>query len=282
MTILLVFLLAELIVRFFKLAPLPKGQNLYRESNIGYELKQNIAQQVETSTFDKFSVCHNQAGLRDKNRSKKKKFRILAIGDSFTYGWGVEFSDTFLYLLEYWLGIEIIKAGIPGYDTTAERKFLEKYIDFYEPDMVLLCYAPNDSVVLRNENYVVTKNGYIMWDNLLYKISWYLNFYCHLFRFVSRKLASFATHWLQDNMSMVTKEIDLMKRMCNLVVLVLPDVGKQDLRLIEWLIRNNVPMIDTSYHNQEYLFLKDGHLNAEGHETVARMAYNKLKAMVEK
>ena len=63
-------------------------------------------------------------GFRDEEHTIEKApntFRILALGDSFTYGYGARYEDTYLVVLEKLLNqrrqtpanFEIIKMGIP-------------------------------------------------------------------------------------------------------------------------------------------------------------------------
>ena len=62
-------------------------------------------------------------------------FRILGLGDSFTYGVGADFEQTYLYLLEKMFNeragkhpsVEIIKAGIPRYYSEPELILLNEY-----------------------------------------------------------------------------------------------------------------------------------------------------------
>jgi len=95
----------------------------------------------------------NSKGLRDYERPYEKNgiFRILGLGDSFVFGHGVEFKETFLVLLEDKLNtffpdsIEIIKAGTPGTGPQAYYNILEKEGLKYEPDLVLVnIFVGND------------------------------------------------------------------------------------------------------------------------------------------
>ncbi len=93
------------------------------------------------SASDEFTYHyqHNSYGFRDieydtVNRNDKK-FIIMGLGDSFTYGVGAKFEETYLYLLEQRLNsraendpiIQIIKAGIPRYFPQTERILFEKF-----------------------------------------------------------------------------------------------------------------------------------------------------------
>jgi lysophospholipase L1-like esterase len=100
----------------------------------------------ETQQF-RTSVRINQAGLRDREhtyaRSNDVK-RILVIGDSFAWGYGVEESDRFSQRLEAALNVEVINAGVSGYSTDQELLWLRNEGIKYDFDLVILQMAGND------------------------------------------------------------------------------------------------------------------------------------------
>jgi hypothetical protein len=66
------------------------------------------------------NVRINREGLRDREHSYERTNntrRILVIGDSFAWGYGVEEDQRFSQLLETSLGVEVINAGVSGYST---------------------------------------------------------------------------------------------------------------------------------------------------------------------
>ncbi len=96
----------------------------------------------------------NSLGMRDKEYSRKKPSnttRILALGDSFTYG-VVHYDYNFLTLLEKQLNkrfqnhnIEILNSGVPGYQPVNYLAYLKEYGVDFQPDGVLLFfYVGND------------------------------------------------------------------------------------------------------------------------------------------
>lgn len=109
-----------------------------------------------TNEFD-YDYRHNSVGFRDVERRIAKEpgtFRILGLGDSFTYGAGVAFEETYLYRLESMLNaragahprVEIVKAGVSRYFPEPERMLLEAYGVQYEPDLIVVGFLPNDVV----------------------------------------------------------------------------------------------------------------------------------------
>src|SRR5690606_24088509 len=104
--------------------------------------------------FD-YEYRHNAEGFRDLDRPAAKPpgtFRIVALGDSFTYGEGAAFEETWPSVLERRLRerpqaaarAEVIRLGLPRYFPAAERLVLEHYGLRYEPDLVLVAVLPND------------------------------------------------------------------------------------------------------------------------------------------
>jgi lysophospholipase L1-like esterase len=75
--------------------------------------------------------------------------RILVVGDSFAFGYASNWSDTWTarterYLKAMGMQVEVINAGVPGYDTRSETLLLERVIERYQPSVVLLAFLPND------------------------------------------------------------------------------------------------------------------------------------------
>ncbi|MCU0513839.1 MAG: GDSL-type esterase/lipase family protein, partial [Anaerolineae bacterium] len=77
-------------------------------------------------------------------------FRILAIGDSFTYGFYVHNQEAFPARLQERLHellpgqFQVLNAGIPGYTITDELSYLEDKGLRLEPDLVILGVYTND------------------------------------------------------------------------------------------------------------------------------------------
>ena len=92
-------------------------------------------------------VCNNSRGLRDDEYplERNDKKRLLILGDSFGWGFGVELHHRFSEILESrhtdW---EVINASVSGYSTAQEYLFLKERGWLYRPDVVLLLMYEND------------------------------------------------------------------------------------------------------------------------------------------
>jgi hypothetical protein len=105
-------------------------------------------------TYQGVRVSINKLGLRDRNLEKKQdgELRILLLGDSVTFGWGVPIEASFGRKLESTLAsklgrpVRTVNAGVGSYNTVQEYAVLRTYADVIEPDVVVLLYVPNDIV----------------------------------------------------------------------------------------------------------------------------------------
>ena len=97
----------------------------------------------------------NSDGLRDREYARDKAadtFRILVLGDALTAGLQVPAEDTYPKRLEALLAgvhpqgrTEVVNAGIPGYGTADELRYLETFGARWKPDLVVLAfYGGND------------------------------------------------------------------------------------------------------------------------------------------
>jgi lysophospholipase L1-like esterase len=75
------------------------------------------------------------------------KFRIMVLGDSLTYGAGVEEAWTYARILERKLAahnVEVINLGVPGHQSEDIGRVLEKLYDRLKPNLVLYGICHND------------------------------------------------------------------------------------------------------------------------------------------
>lgn len=138
--------LAEALLRLF--VPQPILPMVYKpDSLLRYKLKEGFKGFQSSSEF-KVSLNLNREGLRDYEHNIEKKsgsFRILALGDSFTLGHGVEMEDSYPKVLEKLLNggtrdkskYEVINTGVFGWEPTQEYLYLMNYGLRYKPDLII-------------------------------------------------------------------------------------------------------------------------------------------------
>src|SRR6266567_4419734 len=143
-------LAAELILRL--LSPPPDTPGLYAKLSSEMEWSgrphgQGLQRGVP--------VSFNRFGLRDRERSMEPSqgtVRILALGDSVTFGLGVAEEDAYPRMTETLLNsrtdgrppVEVLNFGIPGYNTVQELAQLRELGLAFHPQLVVVGFLYND------------------------------------------------------------------------------------------------------------------------------------------
>lgn len=96
----------------------------------------------------------NRLGLREREIAPKQSgvFRICALGDSYTYGWGVEAEDTWLRKLEVLLKaeglqVETVNMGKPGSGPDFYSDLAQRALHFLEPDLVVVSLLMGNDII---------------------------------------------------------------------------------------------------------------------------------------
>ncbi len=135
----------------------PFGLSYFREASrhhldkvpdpiLVYKLAPNLRR-----TYQSVEVTTNELGLRDRGLERKAgELRVLLLGDSVTFGWGVPVEATFAHRLEAILEsrlrrpVRTVNAGVSSYNTVQEHAFLDRHGDALGPQIVVLVYVSND------------------------------------------------------------------------------------------------------------------------------------------
>lgn len=152
----LVVLELALWVAHYPLTNFPQGM-FQEDERIGYHRLSPDFHGTVRSWEVNYQVDTNAIGMRGGALRTRQEvgWRLLGLGDSFTFGVGVDEEHTYLRQLEHLLNhegrssaagsVEVLNAGVPGYGTVHELRYLERIGLRYEPDLVLLgFYVAND------------------------------------------------------------------------------------------------------------------------------------------
>jgi lysophospholipase L1-like esterase len=120
-----------------------------KDTKLFWRLREN--QTLESRWFSRLSYQINSVGLRGQDiEVEKKGRRILAIGNSCTFGWGVPIEQCWTTKLQSSLRqqlsdstIEVVNAGIPGYSSFQGKQFFGELLQ-YNPEVVLIMFGWND------------------------------------------------------------------------------------------------------------------------------------------
>ena len=130
-----------------------RGHYPQKDPILHHSLKPHAKMKRVQSEFQ-VVYCINSQGLRDEEIRLPKPpqvFRILMLGDSFTFGIGVELHDTFTKQLEALLNppsgrshFEVLNGGCSSYSPILEYLFLVQKGLALAPDLVILNYDLSD------------------------------------------------------------------------------------------------------------------------------------------
>jgi lysophospholipase L1-like esterase len=112
----------------------------------------------ETDDFD-VRVVTNRQGLREPAEVPRRHpgvFRVLAIGDSMTFGWGVEYEQSYPQVAQRqlrgsygWPGVEVINVGRPGAGPHDYLAYMRKYAVELDPDVIVIGFLIGNDCPVR-------------------------------------------------------------------------------------------------------------------------------------
>ena len=119
------------------------------DPQVSFRLTPGFSAEVEGKRY-----TVNQHGMRGEDLPIEKPAgskRILVLGDSYAFGFGVDDEDTISAQLERALrpdtpSLQVLNMGVPGYQSGQELKVLERDGMQFSPDVVVLVYYANDNV----------------------------------------------------------------------------------------------------------------------------------------
>lgn len=146
-------IVAEAVVRVLDIKPalsVVAYKSVRRSENmkLGYELAPGSA--------DGRRLRISSAGLRDREFSESRPdgtFRIAAVGDSITYGYGCPRAQSYPKFLERFLHaarrpdapkFEVMNFGVTGYNAPKIAEVLRARVPPFSPDLVIWAYSAND------------------------------------------------------------------------------------------------------------------------------------------
>ena len=137
------------------------------DPELGWSNHPGVRARIHADDLIDYRVRINSLGFRDPERSLDPPpgvRRVLLLGDSVSWGWGVDDGERFSDLIEAELGpgVEVINLAVPGYGTDHHLWTLEHNGFAFQPDLVLLGMVLNDLVEARqDEMYGMAKPQFV-------------------------------------------------------------------------------------------------------------------------
>jgi lysophospholipase L1-like esterase len=247
-------------------------------------------------------VTYNERGLRDRPIVPKGKneYRVLALGDSVTFGWGVDQEKTFAARLESLLQgrlhrpVRVINSGVAGYNTVQEVTYFKQEGITLQPDLVLLTYVQNDTEELnptwdsRTSGSLRGKSATDMVTRVAGKL-WLYRLTSHTYKYGLKKRtlttpSPEATGWHQSMAALRELVTICSERRISLMVFFERSQRTDSTLLFEDVVRNTrgVPVEDMALwyeglDTRSFMNSKiDSHPNAEGHRLMAEHMANDI------
>lgn len=190
-TAVLVFVAGEIFVRIF--VPQPDTMRwLAPSERYGHVMKSNFEQRYRfLGTDTAMQVQTNSLGLRDEEWTPPgdpSAKTILCIGDSFTFGQGVDVDDRFDTVLERKLdeadeSFQLVNAGVNAWGTIQATRYARDHFETFEPDIIVLTFCENDP---SDDAYFLKKGQ--SFDEFTFPGKTFLRDHSHFYRFVNYRL----------------------------------------------------------------------------------------------
>jgi lysophospholipase L1-like esterase len=200
-TLVLFVVAAEVYLRIA--LPYKPNLSLYEpDLDLGYRLKPTLGTDDYGARVD-----INSRGLRDREFPFEKDpntLRILAIGDSWTFGAGVEAFQSWPKILEERLKggpapVEVMNAGVAGYEAYNEAVYYRRDLSKFEHDIVLVALYPVNDVQSSPRKYERNKKMYAVhpWVYKFYEFQKKCLYLQHVYQTwrIRRREAMLARHY---------------------------------------------------------------------------------------
>jgi lysophospholipase L1-like esterase len=161
-------LLIEIVLRMTYVPPpkvmqgpdLRNGEYYQSDQLLGWRPRPNVQGVHDIPGLFSSTFRTNRQGLRGVREfpfERGKAARMVVVGDSFTWGYGVNDEDVYVSkLAELLPKVEIINLGVTAYGPSQELEYFKSEGVRYRPDIVVLSFCLND---IEEYEYKSIKNG---------------------------------------------------------------------------------------------------------------------------
>ncbi len=264
-----------------------------------------------------YEYRHNSAGFRDQDRNENKNrsvFRIIGLGDSFTYGAGVSFEETYLRRLEKLLNsrpglhpdVEVINVATSFSWPERQRKTFDKFGKKLSPDLVLAGIMPNDvldtklssTVSVDTDGKLISVGSDSMWGTFAAHSMFLRNVNATIHDYQSQIYwkATYLPYIFNDVWNKIENEFrrlneDVVSGNARLALVYIPQQGPwreyhsvPETRVKDMAARNSIHFISTldtlkkGFSDGEKLYYPvDGHCTPSAHRLIAEKVFHYLE-----
>lgn len=155
---LVMLLVCEVVVRFFVPQELAPVKFMYDKDMGLMHIPHLKGEEYFPGVYD-FEFSNGEDGFRISHKDAMPPFinkKVMLVGDSFTYGKGVDDEETFAYQLQKEIlrdSTLVINSGVEGRGTDHALRGYQHYKDKYQPDVVVYFAHYNDLADNLREEY---------------------------------------------------------------------------------------------------------------------------------
>ncbi len=242
----------------------------------------------------------NSIGFRDDELSSPKSSnekRVLIIGQSITFGWGVPKDSIFLEQVEHRLNMEndsikysFINSGIGNYNTELESILLKKNLPIVNPDMVVLhCFLRDAEVIpSKSQNFLIANSYLIAYMYIKIKQAFFFKnqAYKNIGEYYLNMYQPTSEGWKKQQEALLNIRKQCEERNVPLQLIIQPDLNDLSINspqekcyqiIRSFLNENHFSFIDMSgvyrekvkVPNSIWVSPEDSHPNSEGHKIIA-------------
>lgn len=134
------------VLRGAELGPTTNPRYVVHDAELGWSYRPGARARHTSAEFD-VEVRIHELGFRGASWALEgdPRRRLLLLGDSFAFGWGVAEGEAIGARVEELLpGWQVLNAGVSGYGTGQERLLLARWLERVQPDAVAVLFCAND------------------------------------------------------------------------------------------------------------------------------------------
>lgn len=160
----------------------------FPKNAIAYSLKQagiGLNNVKFKSRFSEFSTIENTDSYSFRNQGRDyTKSNLYFVGDSFTWGFGVNREESFYGIIESEIKQPVIALGVSGYGFAQYEILFQNWVAKYKPKTAALCIFANDLNGLKPP-----KNLFTAPDGRVPTLSWYKKTFIYQFIIAKKELS---------------------------------------------------------------------------------------------
>ncbi len=126
----------------------------------GKRLKPNLKTSVSGAFNEyKYTVTTDENGFRNSNQDNQGPIAVVFLGDSQTYGVGVNDQETFASHVETLINRPVLNTACPGYNNIEQLELTDEVLKKYRPKYLVLCFFAGNDLFENYSNRFKLQNG---------------------------------------------------------------------------------------------------------------------------